>query len=192
MNKNQQTGSALTRSGASTANTFKNPGKRFMTENGNMCVNFHNTCFIMDRLGNYVPWVLTLHHGKLMPIQEYLRLRGLQQRQSPEEPLTPFLNKKAAKIAAALKEDPMYKMTAEQRHIATINRENYLNAQKEGVTVEEYLRREAIRTERQAKKVLKIPEVKASSLPTKSGADGRTHYNFANVKGFEKLKQIFA
>lgn len=168
------------------------PGKRFMTENGNMAVNFHNTFFLMDRLGNYIPWSQTLHHGKLIPQQEWLRIRDCVGGKDVVKELTPFLNRRAATIAQALRQDPLYKMSESQKEVAMKNRADYLNAQAEGVTVEEYLRREGIREERKAKRALRVTLAETPKPIPVRVEHGRTNFFLENVPGFANLQKTFA
>lgn len=166
-------------------------GKRFMTDNGNMAVNFHNTFFFMDRFGNYIPWTLTLRHGKLLPQQEWVRLRNLAGGADVVKELTPFLNKKAAAIAEHLKNDAYYKMSEDQKKEAVQNRQNYLNAQAEGIDVDEYLRREEIRKQREEKRQKKeISITPAKVIPIKMN-NGRASFFIGTLPGFAKLKEKF-
>ncbi|MCC7469985.1 MAG: hypothetical protein IT284_02520 [Bacteroidetes bacterium] len=171
------------------------PGKRFMTQNGNMCVNFHNTFFFMDRLGNYKPWSQTLHHGKLMPQQEWMRLRDLSGGPETVKELTPYLNNRAKVIAENLQKDPFYEMSEEAKQMAITNQDNYQKAQAEGISVDEYLRRKEIRNQREQKRLLrqqssrnpeKVPVVKVKI------SQGRTSFLMSSLPGFSDLAKKFA
>lgn len=168
------------------------PGTRFMTTEGNMCVNFHNMFFFMTRLGKYVPWKLTLHHGALLPHKEWVRIRDLSGGTESVKPLTDFLNKKASIIAEQLRTNRFFGLTEDQKSEAELNRYNFVMAQKENITVEEYLKRKAVRDERAAARASKPVVVPAKPMPVKTKNGEMTYFSLEYLPAMQQLKQKFA
>lgn len=179
----------------STPSTAKSNGKKMRGNDGNLIVNYHSMFFKMTTSGKYVPWPPTIDHGKLMPSQEWSRLRKeiYGNDQLPLEFLTDFQNKRAAKIADELRKDPLYKLTETQREFALEKKLNMEAAREEGVPLEEYLRRKKIREERANKKAMDAQNAPAKIVPMQvKTTNGEVSFFLGNVKGFDKLKQKLA
>lgn len=176
-----------------TSTGYNKPGTKLPTDNGNLLVNYHGIFFFMTHLGHYVPWIRTLKCGELVKSPEYARLKK-SIGEEKLKPLTPFQEKCAAKHAAGITNDPLYKLTDSQKETVIENRENYLAATAENISVEEYLRRKKIRDERAAEKALKTS--KAAPPPpvikVRSDKSGYTGFVLGSLPIFGSLREKFA